>query len=273
MFHQRYPALKGKPIKLVSPFHFDEEAVKRRAEELTPAGAKVTVLSNEIWTGHFFSGGITAKEYTQRIHTIFPNGKILIVIRRQEDMMLSAYADALERFYITIPLKSFLFVKRQDMAPAPNPYFFCFDGLVAYYAKLFGRDNVFVLPYEVLDDPDISFTDEVCRFAGVKPLPGESPAQNVRDYTKYAALKKLRALNLLFCDNESLDRPAVNIRGLRALRATMVRIMQSFISGPEAIREKDLALIGKQLEGYIRESNKNLQAFTDYDLKKLGYML
>lgn len=97
--------------------------------------------------------------------------------------------------------------------------------------------------------------------------------QNVRDYTKYAALKKLRALNLLFCDNESLDRPAVNIRGLGALRATMVRIMQSFISGPEAIREKDLALIGKQLEGYIRESNKNLQAFTDYDLKKLGYML
>ncbi len=72
-------------VKYIYPTFFAADVARKKLIENTDYGATATVLSNEIWSGSPFSGGITFEEFALRIKKVVPDAKILIVIRRQEE--------------------------------------------------------------------------------------------------------------------------------------------------------------------------------------------
>lgn len=273
LFHTNYNAPNGTPLKAVLPFIFDAKAARDEVTEGTYANCEITCLTNESWTGHPFSGGVTAQIYADHIHDVLPQAKILIITRRQEDMLLSIYADALERYTKTISFEDFLFVPDQDMTPAPSPFFYCYDGLVSHYRDRFGAGNVCVMPFELLKEKGESFfLAEICKFLGVEPQDIESGQvnKNARDYKKYAVLKKLRWLNALSSSHKGLDRLGVNIKGVRHICQMLYPMSEA---KAKDIREADLKQARAFLAPYAKSSNARLQEFMPYDLKALGYML
>ena len=53
--------------------------------------AKVPVISHERLSGYPHSGGHDSKEIAHRLAAVFPNAKVVIVIREQKSMILSNY--------------------------------------------------------------------------------------------------------------------------------------------------------------------------------------
>jgi hypothetical protein len=76
------------------PFEFDAGAFRSGFEALVrpvEAGGLFPVLSLERLSGHPFSGGYDAKQIADRLAAIFPEGRVLAVLREQRSMVLSTY--------------------------------------------------------------------------------------------------------------------------------------------------------------------------------------
>lgn len=106
------------------------------------------VVSWEGFVGDPLSGAQTSVRNADRLHSIFPNAQILIVIRNQLDMV-----DSLYRQYVqeggTCSLERFL-----DLRPQNRVYFgmdyLRYDLLIGHYRSSYGSDAVHVFLYEEL---------------------------------------------------------------------------------------------------------------------------
>ena len=255
------------------PFAFDEARAKARLAELAP-GDGVYVLSNEDWTGHPFSGGQAAKEIAERIEAVMPEARILIVIREQVGMALSAYAHALTKTHGAMSLEDFLRPKMTSQIPGFDLTYLLYGRLVAHYRKLFGENRVLVLPLEDMAKDRAAFEARLCAFAGVDPPP-DRPAEareNTRDYRDYAALRRAPRLNLL-----GRSTPSNGFAGLKAqkLRTGLVKAVRLTISDEAARRrrEADEAIIREWATEAVAEDNARLAAMTGLDLSAHGYLL
>ena len=72
------------------------EYFRPRVSEIEAKGL-VPVLSNEEFSGNPHSGSYQSLENARRLHRIFPEAKVLIVIRRQVDQILSSYKQYVSR--------------------------------------------------------------------------------------------------------------------------------------------------------------------------------
>jgi hypothetical protein len=273
LYSPPHSLINGKLEKYVYPGSFD---VKRSAKQIqinTNIDAEVTVLSNEVWTGHPFSGGIAYSEYSLRIRQLIPNARILIIIRRQEEAILSAYAH-----FVTVnggrcSLENYLNSHKQSQFPWNTPLYYCYNILVEHYCNLFGQSNVFVLPFELLSIKGPSeFVNPIYRFLGMTPkkLPGMNKKENVRDYSQYGFLSRSRIVNMLAKPDPANGNTSLHIPGLyRGITKIGSKLIPRLLVNNYI--KRDLHLIKKYFAPFASESNLALQKYTDFDLKKLGY--
>ncbi|NES21060.1 MAG: hypothetical protein F6K41_19545 [Symploca sp. SIO3E6] len=126
----------------------------------------VPVISNEGLSGNQLGGDYQGKEYADRIHAAFPEAKIFIVIREQKAILMSAY-----RHHIggggTKTIEEFIGTGDHITGYRPTCRLdhFEYDLLIEYYQKLFGSDNVLVLPIELLKKDQQSFGQKLLNFA------------------------------------------------------------------------------------------------------------
>ena len=76
------------------PFAFDAATVRQTfwpGIEKASARGLVPVLSAERLSGNPHSGGYDSVQIAERLATAFPEGRVLIVIREQTEMLVSAY--------------------------------------------------------------------------------------------------------------------------------------------------------------------------------------
>src|SRR5262245_6185327 len=84
----------SREIIRIRPLEFDAAAVRATFE---PALRKIRdqgllpVVSNERLSGHPSSGGYDSKEIADRLAAVFPEGRVLIVIREQHSVIESVY--------------------------------------------------------------------------------------------------------------------------------------------------------------------------------------
>lgn len=162
---------------LISPSPLMFDAAECRAflrpsvDRLLAAGC-IPVISSESLSGEINSGGWQAKEMADRIKSVFPDARVLVVIREQKSMILSSYTMYL-RGHGLASLKDFLDPPRPALG---QPFFSLdylnYDRLIAYYQTLFGRDRVLALPYELLAGRAEEFSGAILRFAGARPVCG-----------------------------------------------------------------------------------------------------
>lgn len=164
-----------------NPFAFEPEGIRAEVKrKIGRAQARdlIPVLSNERLSGHPHSGGYDSKIIADRLAAVFPNARVLVVIREQADMLTSIYKQYLKkggagsfRQYVTAPPDA-------GRMPLFRFDFLEYHRLVGYYQELFGATNVLVLPYELLaTQPDV-FLEQIGGFLGV-PVTGRWEHQRV----------------------------------------------------------------------------------------------
>ena len=107
------------------------------------------VLSEEGLSGNPFNGARESAIIARKLRAIFDDAKIFITIRRQQPMLRAVYVQYLKAYGRRSP--------RDFYIPRKFPEFSCFDAsiyeyhrLADLYGSLFGKENILVIPQELL---------------------------------------------------------------------------------------------------------------------------
>jgi hypothetical protein len=262
------------------PFEFDAASSRaafdpllRRIEE----DGLFPVVSFERFSGNPFSGGYDSKEIANRLLEVFPEARVLVVVREQRSMIVSTYKQYV-REGGALPPRKFMH------PPAPKsmrvPWFdlrhFEYHHLLSYYRRLFGPDAVLALTYEQFVADPSAFVEQIGRFAGrplgsdvlaslpfdVKTNPG-SPA------TAIAARRLLNGLGVCTDLNPAplFPSPAIRRLGKRIDQATLAP--RRIVVREEAkLRQIVADTVGDR---YV-ESNRRTAELTGIDLGSYGWM-
>lgn len=213
------------------------------------------VISHERLSGYPASGGFDSKLILERIKEIFPDAKILIIIREQISLIQSVYSQMITDGG-AYSLNDFL---RYSLEPATvripqfRLSFYEFDKYISYCQTLFGKDRVLVLPYELLGENYQDFLDKIGFFA----LPNDW--ENIRGYQKLPtnsvvnAKKSIliqnisRVLNALFYKNQLSNSALIRIKHLPSIYKNLHQLGNAIT--PKFI-EKNL---NQKMKNYIRE--------------------
>lgn len=270
-FNSSYPQTP----RTLAPFDFIAKDERKKIESATYKSAKITALSNELLCGHPFSGGVSAKEYADRIHLTLPEAKILIVTRKQEDMLLSSYAHFMVKAGGICSLERYLTSPQHMQIPWHSPHYYHYDQLASYYIKLFGKKNVFVLPFEVLKiEGEETFLKEITSFLGVSDFdkPKDTPFKNARDYKDFTVLANHPWINLFAPPTPANGNFGQSVSGVRIGLLKIFKLLTS----DKDVKDKEECnrkIISKHFGTSLKVANRNLQKLTKFDLKKFGYTL
>ncbi len=165
------------------PLEFNPQVAKQLFNPLIEQSLKnqqLPVLSAERLSGNPHAGGFDNKEIADRLKTVFPDAKILLVIRRQKDAILSNYKQ-----YIRVGGICNLIDYLNPPADGRIPLFrlenFAYHYLANYYVQLFGQDKVKIMLYEQFRQQPQLFIQQLSEFIGVSTDQTFPTAQQVNN--------------------------------------------------------------------------------------------
>jgi hypothetical protein len=230
------------------------------------------VLSYESFVGSAMGGGHNSEWNARTLQKMFPDTRILIMIREQRSMLLSIYAQYVKTGG-PLSIDRFLDLPPDARIPHFNRRFYEYHKLVAYYRQLFGDDRVLVLPFEmVAGDADVLVRrlQEFCGLPMVGP-PVETSVFN--ESPNPMALELMRRLNFLRRANALNNYSKLGSPGGRRIVDTLCSFTR--VKPFSAIAARQLAgwrsLIEEITQGQYDESNRKLVAMTKLPLVKFGY--
>jgi hypothetical protein len=245
---------------------------ERRAV-MPPSDAAVDVVSHERLSGNPHSGGYDSRAIASRLRATFPDARVLAVIRRQSEMVLSAYkqyvreggAQSIDR-YLHPPHRG------RARVPQFSLSFFEYDRLIACYHDLFGADRVLVLPYEQLDADPLAFVQRIAAFGGV-PEPASVAASRRNVGLSGTAVGVKRRFNFWFA--RDTVNPAAPFDWPRVAHGVRTRLDRIDPRLPARLRRRsDRRLddvVRAETDGRFAESNRRTATLTGLDLASLGY--
>lgn len=232
---------------------------------------RVPIISDEILCGDptVRINNYTGRYMADRIHAAFPSAKILIGVREQKSIALSFYREYLLGCGV-FPLE--VFIGRGDeplgYTPILYPEYLEYDRAVSYYQKLYGKDNVLVLPMERLSRDPAAYVRSIldfCQCAG--KIEEFSEAKHVGQTA--AALAVRRVFNPLIPLNPLTPQRSLGWRAVDKLSRIIDRI--AFKSWNKRIENRWKDIIKRRYEGRFVESNRRLAELTGIDFAALGY--
>ena len=131
------------------------------------------------------------KRYTEILASVFPNAKLIMTPRRQDSWVDSCYRSLL-RGGETVTVEEFLNPRCTDhtwnynarsIKPCCDVKTLDWEVYVRNYYEIFGKDNVLVLPYELMIHNLDEFLDRLYRFMGVEPYFPETVKRANRGYS------------------------------------------------------------------------------------------
>ena len=238
-----------------------------------------TILSHEELSGHPHGYGEICPYTTARnLHKAFPQARILILIRNQIDYLTSIYAFRVLR--VGHESRSFdRFITEEGAKGLFNHLEY--HRLVKYYHRLFGPEQVLVLPMELLSRSTSEFCGKICSFM-------QLPNQEIKNQQRLNATTKSRfilacwrPINFLF--GLMLD-ALVFIMQKEAERYPLRRFRFYFYNVRSRITEflENKLFVSKTIHiddysGYSKlmlrfgESNTQLEKILHTDLSSMGY--
>jgi hypothetical protein len=263
------------------PLEFDAEAARA---ELQPLLAKITgaglhpVVSFERFSGNPFSGGYDSKEIADRLVQVFPDARVLVVIREQRSMIVSTYKQYVREGGAMSVTK---FMQPPTSRSLRIPWFdfrhFEYDHLLGYYRRIFGPERVLALPYEQFRSDPRSFVERLAGFAGtpltaeqLDALPFESQTNPGPPATAIAARRLLNGLGVRTDLNPAppLASPAFWKLGKRIDRLSLAP--QRAVTHEE---QKLRRLVAERVGNRYVDSNRRTAELTGLDLGAYGWML
>ncbi len=270
--------------RLVRP-HPLEFSAEETLSELKPmledplAEGLVPVLSAERLSGNPHSGGYDSTIIADRLHTLFPDAGILIVVREQVDMIQSNYFQYVKEGGIC-SLRDWM--EPTMMGEGRIPLFrldhFKYDLLADYYVKLFGKERVLVLPFELFVADGVDFVARILAFMertvdqeAIAELPFK---RRVNTAISPLHLMVRRRLNPILV-RDRLNLCALPIPMLSGvLRLTMTGVDALVPKGMHrAMKRRVKRRIQAAIGDRYAESNRHLAETFGLDLERFGYRL
>lgn len=219
---------------------------------------KITLVSAEGLCGVNYAGtsnvpGPSWSDNSRLIHRKFPEAKILILIRRQPDLIRSYYSLALVKHGLTATPRRYC----HELFPLGCLHY---DQIMCRYADLFGPDRVKVLPVELLMVDPPAFLAALSEFLGVDVTRSRLRRRNAGGGDLANAM--LRRANMVLgplIQGRALESPK------KRLRAALTWLLPESKGFYGSVDEADL-------RARYRESNLRMQSLIGYDLiGRFGY--
>ena len=154
----------------INAFDFRPRRIRKQMERRigqAQAQGLVPVLSSERLSGEPHFGGYDSEVIADRLAAVFPNARILVIVREQTSMFLSIYKEYIRRGGAA-SLRQYLATPRDGYwLPQFRFEFLEYHRLIGYYQDLFGAESVMVLPYELLRAQPATFLRQIGEFVGV----------------------------------------------------------------------------------------------------------
>lgn len=234
---------------------------------------KIPVLSYERLSGSPFAGGVNASSHANRLKATFPDSKILIVIRNQQEAIFSAYFQYLTGGGIH-SIKRFLNAKYNGLRPHFTLNHYCYHHIIEGYQHLFGKDNVMVLPYELFRDSTETYLSQLSAFVKVDIDLTTIDADAYRNKSKDHFVRyHFRFLGKYIKATELNDFPRRHNAFTKKIAWTLLRLLKS--TCPPAFntltKRKVRETIGERIRGQFKESNQKTEALTGLNLSLYDY--
>ncbi|MDD3798723.1 MAG: hypothetical protein PHE36_06040 [Novosphingobium sp.] len=278
--HTFIPRKTVQQALLVPPgLHFDPG----KAREILAAGqcGRPVVFSEENLSGYLHNGGLhglIGPEMARRIKGTLPDARIVIFIRNQLDILRASYAQYVSgggtfgqtRYFgglrhlhgaLTRPWK----------APAFEMEHFEFDRLIAYYDSLFGKDRVFVYPFEWLRDTG-ALLERMERDLGIRFAEDVAGMKEANVSLGGGGLLLLRFVNLFTRQSVANKSWLIDLPGGQGVRHAgkwLIGRLPGVNRRKHRLPDKVRA---RALEHYAM-SNRRLLELRDLPLAELGYPL
>jgi hypothetical protein len=264
-----------------APFSFTtdkcHEWIEKQIRETENADELIPVITSESLVGHTHCGGYNAKTNADRLVQVCPEGKILIIVREQKAEIRSLY----KTFVIWgMPhsIKRILDPVDANLSPQFNLDFLRYDGLVAYYQQLYGKENVLVLPYEQFSRNSNEFLSSVYTFSGAEDFQDRLAKLPVS--RKINTNQTLANLQLQRLKNYFLLSGPFNYSGLFTSTETRLnqRIARSKRNPLPSFTDNWFEdgfrdTVEKYCQGEFAGSNARLAEISGLDLQQYGYEL
>ncbi len=270
----------------LSPFDFDAAALREDFARLigsVEAKGLLPVISFERLAGSPFSGGHDSALIAERLVRIFPEAKVLAVIREQRSMIVSTYKEYVKAGG-ALSLARFIASPRSKSLRVPwfDLRFFEYDRLLRHYSELFGAERLLVLAYEEFVEDPTAFVARIARFAGL-PFDAEQLDslpfdRTARQSPSAAWIAVRRRLNRLAVRDEVNPAPLFEARivkrAVRWARRDPARLVDAVLPRPlhhrcdSKLRRVATAAVGDR----YRESNRATSELTGIDLSSYGWM-
>ena len=255
------------------PLEWDEDTATllfQERRQRTEAEGLVPVLSNEELSGNPHSGGFNNTIIASRLATIFPDARVLIVIRDQPSMLVSMYKQYISRGGILSPHRYFEPPGSFFRVPGFRPGHLEYHHLIELYQKLFGGENVRVLAMEAMVEDRASFLDEILTFAGGR-TPNELSHDVVRRSPSAAATAIQRRLNRwLLRDDVNPAAPFQDMK-LRNRMASLDRWLAPWLG--RACDKRLRTFVESYAQGRYGRTNQRTAELTGLPLEQYGYDL
>ena len=252
-------------------FRFDPciaRATLERDLQGAVSGGRLPVISHERLAGIGSSGGYDAQPIADRLARTFPGGRVLIVIREQERMVLSTWQQYV-REGGACSLKRYLDPPRDDNLPLFRFEQFEYDALIDYYRQRFTPQRVCVLPLELLARSPQTFVRTLAEFAGVHATP-EIDYSTVYAGLSGLSLAILRRLNYVAGRNDV--NPTAPFRGHRRIGNLLKRLDRAVPERVSALPTRlGTSRVRRLVGDRYRLSNMSTSELTGLDLSDLGY--
>jgi len=259
--------------KVLMPGEFLVENVKKRLLEYNEFQDEIPVISHERLSGHPSNGGIDTHDICYRLYQAFGKAKILIVIREQKSLILSWYYQYIKSGGI-LSLENYIRDRYDDGLIGFNKKYFEFHELISLYIKVFGKDNVLVLTYEMFGSESAKFVERIYEFLGARMKCELDFQQWVNETKSGWYLTKFRMLNY-FTKSRGANgfSPFYMGKFVEKLENSIKKRVHVLI--PDSVEKAHLKnekdIIENEIGDCYLESNRITEGLTGIDLKSLGY--
>lgn len=259
-------------IVLPHDFAFDPSAFWERYGdriEGRESDGAVAVISNERLSGSPHAGGYDSRIIAERLQRLFPDGKVLLVIREQIRMIASSYKEYV-RGGGTCSLDRYIDPPEAKHRPMFDPDFFKYDRCVVQYRRLFGPERVKVLPFERLREDPNGYLRELTAFVGATADIGGISLRPVRQGLTEQSTRIRRWTNRVTRRTSLNPCTSVRVRGGHPIISWILQRLDPVfgrLSDQRAFRER----VAREFDGYYAGSNRRLEELIGADLGALGY--
>ncbi len=262
-------------LVLTRDLDFDADATRNwldgRFREAIDSGSP-PILSNERLSGNPAAGWHDFESTMTRLVAVAPTARILMVVREQHDLARSIW---LQQVRIGHPAGVEDFWRPAAIGdhrlPVPDPGFLRFDRTVEHLDRVFGRDRVLVLPYELLRRDARAFLARITAFSDIPLAPpsNEEPVFAAPTTLEAAVLRRVNRWSVRSSLNRSPSWPGLESAG-RRLAAIVGR--RATRSGERRRHDRIARTIEDRLRGLdFAASNRRLADRLDIDLEELGW--